>query len=116
MYSLINYDEFVREILTVQSHEDVDKYAQKCVESFDKMNYKNISAQTSVNKEEFPLIFLKELVTVYVYKQLLQLMTPEALVFRSKLIHSYYIHCYFTHQSHFSLAKIVCGFKSQKVK
>ena len=112
VYSLINYDEFVDEIF--QSHEDVNKYVKESIESFDKIRYKSTSTRASVTKEEFPLIFLKELVTIHVYKQLLQLMTPEALVFHSKLIHSYYIHCYLTHQSHFSLAKIISSFKHQR--
>jgi hypothetical protein len=66
-----------------------------------------LSSRSVVSIDTLAAVFLKELVTVYVFRQLLQLMTPEALVIHSDKLHKYYIQCYLVDQSHFSLAKLI---------
>lgn len=56
--------------------------------------------------------------TIHLTKQLLYLMTPEALVIHSGEIDNYYKSCYLIHQRHFSLTNIIkCQMdENQKVK
>ena len=57
--------------------------------------------------DNLPILILRELVVVYLHKQLIQLMTPEALVLHSEHLHEYYIQCYLQHQHHFSLGHLI---------
>ena len=57
--------------------------------------------------DNLPIFILRELVVVYLRKQLIQLMTPEALVLHSEHLHEYYIQCYLQHQHHFSLGQLI---------
>ena len=57
--------------------------------------------------DNLPILILRELVVVYLRRQLIQLMTPEALVLHSEHLHEYYIQCYLQHQHHFSLAQLI---------
>ena len=54
-----------------------------------------------------PILILRELVVVNLRRQLIQLMTPEALVLHSEHLHEYYIQCYLQHQHHFSLGELI---------
>ena len=57
--------------------------------------------------DNLPILILRELVVVYLRRQLIQLMTPEALVLYSEHLHEYYIQCYLQHQHHFSLGELI---------
>ena len=57
--------------------------------------------------DTLPILILRELVVVYLRRQLIQLMTPELLVLHSEHLHEYYIHCYLQHQNHFSLGLLI---------
>ena len=57
--------------------------------------------------DNLPILVLRELVVVCLQKQLIELMTPEALVLHSEHLHEYYIQCYLQHQHHFSLGQLI---------
>ncbi|XP_019858199.1 PREDICTED: uncharacterized protein LOC100640592 [Amphimedon queenslandica] len=65
--------------------------------------------------ENFVYHLLSKLMTIHLIKQLLYLMTPEALVMHSGKIENYYKSCYLIHQHHFSLSNIIkCQMEESK--
>ena len=63
------------------------------------------SSEPSGNSLNFQI--MGKIVTIYLTKQLLYLMTPEALVIHSRGIDTYYKSCYLNDQHHFSLPDII---------
>ena len=55
----------------------------------------------------FTFQIMSKIVTIYLTKQLLYLMTPESLVIHSRGIDTYYKSCYLNDQHHFSLPDII---------
>ena len=109
LFDIVTVHESVEKFFLTANVDDIQKYVKDHIDivKLNEIPQDTLSSRSVVSIDTLAAVFLKELVTVYVFRQLLQLMTPEALVIHSDKLHKYYIQCYLVDQSHFSLAKLI---------
>ena len=56
---------------------------------------------------QFVIVLLQQWLVMYLCKKLMQLMTPEALLTNHRKIPTHYISSYLSHQTHFSLRRLI---------
>ena len=97
----------MKDFLSTAKPCDLKDHAKQAVKFMKESNIDFSIKPVCATMDNFPILVLRELVVVYLRTQLIQLMTPEALVLHSEHIHEYYIQCYLQHQHHFSLGRLI---------
>ena len=86
---------------------DLSEYAKQAMKFMKEKSVDFFIEPVCATMDNLPILILRELVVVCLRRQLIQLMTPEALVLHSEHLHEYYIQCYLQHQHHFSLGRLI---------
>ena len=86
---------------------DLTEYAKQAMKFMKESSIDFFIEPVCATMDDLPIVVLRKLVVAYLCRQLIQLMTPEALVLHSEHLHEYYIHFYLRHQHHFSLGQLI---------
>ena len=86
---------------------DLSEYAKQAMKFMKERSIDFSIEPVCATINSLPILILRELVIVCLRRQLIQLMTPEALILHSEHLHEYYIQCYLQHQHHFSLGQLI---------
>ena len=105
VFSSLPGDGVVEEKINVASHSAIIDFAKKSIESMKEtvIDFPSLKFSTS----NLAFVIIRKLVLAHLYKQLIQIMSPEALVLHREHIENYYIRCYLQHQHHFSLGQLI---------
>ena len=107
LFNAVPIDDTVKEFLSAAKPCDLREHANQAMKFIKERSIVFFIEPVYATIDNFSILMLRELVVVYLHKQLIQLMTPEALVLHSEHLHEYYIQCYLQHQHHFSLGQII---------
>lgn len=107
MFQKVPYNEEVGTFLDSSSQSEVDEFVKSKLELMSKLYVDFANPESSACLDDFAFLMLRKVIIVHLTKQLLQLLTPEALVIHSEKINTYYKQCYLDYQHHFSLASII---------
>ena len=105
VFSSLPGDGVVEEKINAASYSAIIDFATQSIESMKKtvIDFSSLKFSTT----NLPFLIIRKLVLAHLYKQLIQIMSPEALVLHREHIENYYICCYLQHQHHFSLGQLI---------
>ena len=105
VFSSLPGDGVVEEKINTASHSNINDFATQSIESMKEtvIDFSSLKFSTS----NLPFLIIRKLVMTHLYKQLIQIMSPEALVLHREHMENYYICCYLQHQHHFSLGQLI---------
>ena len=105
VFSSLPGDGVVEEKINAASYSAIIDFATQSIESIEKtvIDFSSLKFSTT----NLPFLIIRKLVLAHLYKQFIQIMSPEALVIHREHIENYYICCYLQHQHHFSLGQLI---------
>ena len=105
VFSSLPGDGVVEDQVVSASHSAIIDFVAQSIESMKEtvIDFSSLKFSTS----NLPFLIIRKLVMTHLYKQLIQIMSPEALVLHREHMENYYISCYLQHQHHFSLGQLI---------